>query len=143
MPRASYWPTKILLAFLESAELAPCTLVGRARESSRGSVNPFQASDFDLGRRWWRGQILVEPARVSLCHGGVRHVTNQDELFPAKRARDLQLVTDVNRAMRFGGVPVQVHLATLARALRFRASFEQAGDVEPDVDSNRIGPHVV
>ena len=58
------------------------------------------------------------------------------ELLAPQRPADLELVTDPDFAMRLGGVSVQVDLAALAHALRFRSRLAEAGDVEKDIEAD-------
>jgi hypothetical protein len=57
-------------------------------------------------------------------------------LFPSVGAADFQLVTDAHQPVRFCALTVDVDLSAFARLLRFRTRSEQAGDVEPDIESD-------
>jgi len=62
-------------------------------------------------------------------------------LLAPERATDLDLVPDMQYAMRLRGLTIHVELAALAGFLRLGPRSEQAGDVEPDIeaDARRFG----
>ena len=57
--------------------------------------------------------------------------------------RDLDFVAGLDLAMRLGGLAVDVDLAALAGLLRLGARLEQAGHVEPDVETNGHQPPIL
>src|SRR5215212_9481934 len=56
----------------------------------------------------------------------------------AEGMADADAIALTENAMRLGVLAVDLDLAPFARALRFRARFEQARDVEPDVEADRV-----
>ena len=61
---------------------------------------------------------------------------DDDVLVAAEGAADAEPIAFANRAVRFGGLAVDVDLAALAGALGFRSRLEQARDIQPDVETN-------
>ena len=55
--------------------------------------------------------------------------------MPAVGAADADAVAFAQRAVRLGVLAIDRHLAALARALGFRARFEEARDIQPDVQA--------
>ena len=59
-------------------------------------------------------------------------------LVAAERPGDADAVAFADRTVRFGVLAVDVDLPAFTRALGFRTRLEQAGDVEPDVETDRV-----
>ena len=45
---------------------------------------------------------------------------------------------DLDYAMGLRGLAVDVNLAVLAGLLRFRSGFEEAGDIEPEIEAHSV-----
>jgi len=63
---------------------------------------------------------------------------DDDVLMTTERARDADAVAFTDDAMGLRVFGVDLHLATLARALGFRTCLEQTGDIKPNVESNGV-----
>jgi dihydroxy-acid dehydratase len=103
-----------------------------------GVEQPGEAAGLDFLRRWRRCAVLVELARCRLGDVLVGDTADDEELFAPAGSGDDELVAATDFAMRFGDDAVDHHAADLAFALRFGTCSEQAGDVEPDVESDGI-----
>ena len=121
-----------------AAALAALALVGdagRHREPSR----PQDVGDRLLFRRGRRRDVLVELARLRLGQVLVGERLDDHLLPPSAGARDGQPVAGPQLTVRLGrALAVDLDLSAVAGPLRFRAGLEEAGDIEPDVETR---PH--
>ena len=92
----------------------------------------------DFRCRRWRRTVLVQLTRFSFDKVAIRECPHHDSLSPAARTIDGQLVAGSQLAMRFRHQAVDHHAADFACTLRFGSGLEQARDVEPHVEANRI-----
>lgn len=127
-----------LLASFEALQGSSLALIrsaraGRTNEWTRQARHP---SNFDLFSCRRGRDVLVEFARERLLEMALREATHDDALAASEWPGDFELVARPNLAMGFRGLTVDIDLAALARFLRFRSRFEQAGDVEPDVEAH-------
>lgn len=63
---------------------------------------------------------------------------DDDVLVTAEGPADAKAIAFAYGAVGFGGLAVDVDLSAFAGALGFRSRLEQARDVEPDVQTNRV-----
>jgi hypothetical protein len=63
---------------------------------------------------------------------------DDDVLVAAERPRDAEAVALTHGPVRLGVLAVDLHLSAFARALGLGARPEQAGDVEPDVETDGV-----
>jgi hypothetical protein len=122
--------------FFRFPDFSPPALVG-AGCCRGGAIDPIHATHFDFFRRWFRGAVFVERARVGLPDVRVQDAADDDRLMTAEAAADGDRVAFADGAVRLGVFAVYFDLAALTRALGFRTCLEQAGDVQPDVQANR------
>ena len=104
----------------------------------RGSKQAFESPCLDLVRRRRRCQVVVQFAGRSFRDMRVGHATDQNPLFPATGPGDDELVTDANVTMRLGDDAVDDDPTDLAFTLGFRARLEEAGDIEPDIETDSL-----
>jgi hypothetical protein len=95
-----------------------------------------QASRLYLFSRGCGRDIVVECPCPRLLDVVFRKFANDDALPAAERSTDLQFVAWSNLSMGFSGLAVDVNFAALAGFLRFRSRFEEAGDVEPEIEAH-------
>ncbi len=100
-----------------------------------GSPLTFESPKVDFFRRGEGSCIFVKGPRLGLGDVSVGENTHGDSLFPAERSADDDGVAGLDVSMWFCGGPIDVDLAAAARSLRLRARFEEARDVEPDVEA--------
>ena len=65
---------------------------------------------------------------------------DDDVLKTAEATADADAITFADEPVRLGVIAVDVDFAAFAGALGLRPGLEQAGDVEPDVQTNGVGP---
>lgn len=101
-------------------------------------MHPFNPSHLDFfGSRRWR-VVLVELTGVSLGDVVIVEPEDHDLLFPAEGTADFNPVAGTNKAIWFRRLPVYRKFSAPAGLLRLRARAEQAGDIEPDVQSKGV-----
>lgn len=123
---------------LQPAESAALPLV-RGAGGRRPRKRPHQSGQstrFDFFWSWRRGHIGVKFARFGARDVTLGEALDDELLTAAVRPRDLDAIADPQVAVRFGRLAVDVDLAARARFLRFRARLEEAGDVEPLVETH-------
>ena len=94
---------------------------------------------FDLRSRWRRRAVFIQLPRISFGDVTLGESMNNHGLSAATRTIDDQFVADAQIAVRFGNRTIHADPADFARSLRLGSRFEQASDVEPDVEANCIG----
>ena len=112
-------------------------LSGRPAFRRGASSRSSRRASSNLGRRR-RGHVLVERARRGLRNRAVGQAPH-DELAPHARIvarRQPDAVARPDLPMRLGPRPVDVDLPALAGLLRLAARREDAGDVEPHVETD-------
>ena len=103
--------------------------------SRTGSPLTLESSKFDFFRKREGRCIFVKGPRLGFGHVSPCESTHHERLFPAERAADDDGVAGPDVPVWFCGRPIDVDLAAAARFLRFGAGFEEACDVEPDVEA--------
>src|SRR5438552_820538 len=122
-------PVRLIVAASEPAQRPSLAFVGRLERSDRRAKQARLAAHLDFLRRWFRRQILVEQARLSLRDVLLGKPAHHNLLRPAHRPPNLQRIARSQPAIWLGGLPVDRYLAGLARRLGVRARFEEARDV--------------
>jgi hypothetical protein len=102
----------------------------------RGAIEALHLPQLDFFRCGGGRQIVVEFPRLGPGNVPVGEAANHDLLLPAERPPDLDLVTDAHNPMWFRRLTVDVDLAVLAGFLRLGPRPEQAGDIEPHIETN-------
>ena len=77
---------------------------------------------------------MIQVAGVRSGNVAIREPGNGERLTPSVRPAETNLITDPQQAMGFAALAVDLHLAALARALRFRSRAVQTRHVQPDVE---------
>ena len=109
----------------------PCGSGGRL-------VDAVDPPHLDFFRRGLRRDVVVQHLGFGLLHVIVDDDADDDVLVTAEGPADAKAIAFAYGAVGFGGLAVDVDLAAFAGALGFRSRFEQARDVQPDVQSNRV-----
>lgn len=123
-----------LIPFFQPAEPSPLALVGRGRRSRERPRQPRQPPHFDLLLGRPGSPILVELARLGLRDVPIGEPAHHDDLLPAHRPADHDLIAGPDLAVRLGGLAVHVDPADFAGFLSLRARAEEAGHIQPDVE---------
>jgi len=126
------------LALLVFSDFPPPAPVGGACRACGRLVDAIEAPHLDfLGRRLGR-DVVVQHLGFRLLHVLVDDDADDDVLVAAEGPLDAKAVAFADGAVGFGGLVVDVDLSALAGALGFRSRLEEARDVEPDVETNRV-----
>ena len=123
---------------LETAQLAAAPPVGRAGGAGRGAIRAVDAPGFDLFGGGLRGGVVVERARFHFftCWSiTMRTMTSWWRPWPRVIRTRSPSRSD---AIRLGAPAVHGDLAAFTRAFGLGPGLEQARDVEPDVQPNRV-----
>ena len=87
-----------------------------------------------MGRR----AIVVQRARCGLGEVAISESPHGHHLLHTVPARDGDVIPGADVAVRLGPMTVDVNLAALTGFLRFGTGVIQAGDVQPDVESELV-----
>ncbi len=120
------------------SDFAPPAPIGRPGRACRRLVDAIEAAHLDfLGRRLGR-DVVVQHLGFRLLHVIADDDADDDVLVAAEGPADAKPVAFADGTVGFGGLAVDVDLSALAGALGFRSRLEQARDVQPDVQTNRL-----
>src|SRR5215468_3268709 len=130
-----------LVSSLEAADSTTLPLVGRVGRPHLRTVDPLQPAHFDFLRRGRRRQILIQQPRLRLRNVTIGQGAHDHTLLSPVWTADHQLITGAERPILFRRLVVHVDLSAPAGVLGLRPRPEQAGDIEPDVetDGRRVG----
>ena len=103
-----------------------------------GTEQSGEASRFHLLSRRGRRAVVVQLASGRLRDVLIRHTANDEALLAAAGPGNNQLVADPDIAMGLGDHAVDHDPADLAFPLRLGSRSEQAGNIEPDIESNGV-----
>ena len=116
----------------------PFALIGRARRRHRGAIHPLNPAHLDFLRRRLRRLIVVQLMCFGFRDVPLRNGLHDHSLRTAERPADHESYRPNGRGDLGRRLAVDGDLAALACVLRFGARPEQARDVEPDVEANRV-----
>ena len=103
-----------------------------------GSIDAIRTAHLHFFRRRLRRHVVIQHARFGLLDVLIQDDPDDDVLVTAERAGDADAVafTHVTVGLRVFGV--DLHFAALTRTFGFRTCLEEAGDVQPHVETNAL-----
>ena len=99
-------------------------------------MHTLDPSHRNFFRRRLRRAVLIQLSRVSPADVAFRDASNDDLLFAAERAANLDRVSRANGPVRLCRLAVHLNLAARARFLRLRSRPEQTRHIEPHIETN-------
>ena len=109
---------------------------GSGERRRGGAINALESPDLDFFRGGLRRSVLVEEPRLrfgDVCFGDAE---DREELLAPKRPLNLDLVADLHDPMGLRLFTVDADLPELAGLLRLRPGLEDAGHVEPRIQTD-------
>jgi hypothetical protein len=108
------------------------------RCAARWGRQPLESPQLELLWRWWRRVVHVQFSCASPRDMSGLDLLDLDDSSRSAAHRNPDFVSASDQTVRFPAVTVHHNPPTHARLLRLGARLEQACDVEPDVEANRL-----
>src|SRR5207237_8231760 len=123
---------------LRPADFAAPPPIGRPGGLRRGAIDALEASHLDFfRRRLWR-DVVVEDLGFGFLDVLIDDDADDDVLVAAKGTADSDAVAFANEAVGLRVLAVDLDLPALTGALGFRTRLEEACDVQPNVETDRV-----
>ena len=102
------------------------------------SIDAFHTAHLQFFSRRLRRHVVIQHVRFGLLDVLVQDDPDDDVLVTSERTRDADAVAFPHVAVGLRMFGVDLHFATLTRTLGFRTCLEEAGDVQPHVETNAL-----